>query len=387
MHGPAVITGPAPRRALARLARACVLAALLLTATAAPAAAHTGGGPEASNFQTRVRSVSPPTPGLGVRVVEAGERLEVANRTGRELIVLGYQGEPYLRVTPDATFENRRSSATYLNRSVTADVAIPADADPRAAPVWRRIGSGPVVAFHWHQAHWMGASAPPQVLADRGRVHVISPRWTLQLRQGTQAVTVAGDLRWVPGPAVWPWVALAVALAAAVLLASRSATAWRPALAAGLVLLVAVDVVSTAGLWLGLRSALLGKVTGVVMQAAGWVAGAVAAWLLLRRRSLENALFLTLFAAAMVSVVGGIADLTVLSRSQLVSVLPSALARVLVAAKLGLGVGLGLAALLRLRRASSQGTPAGADAGPDAGPATGPDHPSPPAQAPAGSGG
>ena len=370
------------RGALIRLLRACALAALLLAVTAAPAAAHTGGGPEASNYQTRVLSVTPPTPGLDVRVVEAGERLELTNRTGRELLVLGYQGEPYLRVTPDAVFENRRSPSTYLNRSVTATATIAADADPKAVPVWRRIGSRPVVAFHWHQSHWMGLQAPPQVQADRGRVHLVAPRWTVQLRQGEQAITVAGDLRWVPGPALWPWLTLAVVLALAALLASRSERWWRPVLAGGLVLLIAIDVLNTAGLWLGLRSGMLVRITGVVMQAAGWVAGAIAVRLLLRRRSLENALFLTLFAAAMVSVVGGIADLTVLSRSQLVSVLPAVLVRALVAAKVGLGLGLALAALVRLRRLGRDAVAAGAAAQ-----AEGPGGPSPPAEAPAGSGG
>jgi hypothetical protein len=56
-----------------------------------------------------------------------------------------------------------------------------------------------------------------------------------------------------------------------------------------------------------------------------------------------------LFAGLIVAVAGGLADLTTLTRSQLPTELPPAIARLDVALALGLGAGLAVAAALRLR--------------------------------------
>ena len=94
-----------------------VLVALLwLLVTASPASAHTVSGVGATNWQTSLIGVHPAVPGLAVRVVETGSKLEVSN-TGAELVVIGYDGEPYLRVGPHGVFENLQSPATYLNCS------------------------------------------------------------------------------------------------------------------------------------------------------------------------------------------------------------------------------------------------------------------------------
>src|SRR3954447_4440195 len=80
-----------------------------MVAGAAPASAHTVGGAGAVNFSTRVLRITPATPGLVVRPVEAGARLELVNTTGRDVVVLGYDNEPYLRVGPGGVFENQRA--------------------------------------------------------------------------------------------------------------------------------------------------------------------------------------------------------------------------------------------------------------------------------------
>ena len=48
-----------------------------------------------------VTGFTPAVPGLRIRTVEAGARLELVNHSGREIEVLGYSGEPYLLVKPD----------------------------------------------------------------------------------------------------------------------------------------------------------------------------------------------------------------------------------------------------------------------------------------------
>ena len=51
-----------------------------------------------------------------MRVLEAGNQLELTNRSGQEVIVLGYRSEPYLRVGPTGGYENQRSPSAYPNR-------------------------------------------------------------------------------------------------------------------------------------------------------------------------------------------------------------------------------------------------------------------------------
>jgi len=70
-------------------------------------------------------------------------------------------------------------------------------------------------------------------------------------------------------------------------------------------------------------------------------------WILVRPPS--NAIPAVLFAGLVVVAAGGLADLTVLTRSQLPTDLPDGIARLQVAIALGLGIGLAAAAALRLR--------------------------------------
>jgi hypothetical protein len=323
------------------------VAALLLAIGAAPAAAHAVGGAQASNYQTRILSIQPGVPGLTVEVVDAGARLRVRNHTGREVTVLGYAGEPYLRVGPAGVFENRRSPATYLNRARINPAPPPPDASADAPPLWRRVGDGDTVTWHDHRAHWMGASDPPAVKATPRRTQVVVPAWQSELRVGNQPVRVSGDLRWVPGPSPWPWLAIAVAWLVLVLLAGRQ-RAWPRLLAVLTGLLIAVDVVHTVGIWTGTSASAATKAYASLGSWAGWILGGLAIHRLLGPHPRRASIYLALGAVLMADV-GGIGDLGSLYRSQLAVALPDPLTRTLVATTLGLGVGLVISGLLLAR--------------------------------------
>jgi hypothetical protein len=324
-----------------------VVAALLVAVGAAPAAAHAVGGAQASNYQTRILSIEPMVPGLQVEVVDAGSRLRVRNHTGREVMVLGYASEPYLRVGPAGVFENRRSPATYLNRARINPAPPPPDASADAPPLWRRIGDGDTVTWHDHRAHWMGASDPPEVKAAPNRTQTVVPAWQAELRVGNQPVRVSGDLRWVPGPSPWPWVAVAVAWLLLVLLASRQ-RAWPRLLAVLTGLLIAVDVLHTVGIWTGSSASAATKAYASLGSWAGWILGGLAIYQLLGPHPRRASIYLAL-AAVLMGDVGGIGDLGSLYRSQLAVAFPDPLTRALVATTLGLGVGLVISGL-RLAR-------------------------------------
>src|SRR5262245_19554287 len=99
----------------ARLAAAVLAVLALVLLPASPAAAHSVGGVGATNFRTTLSALTPAVPGVGLKVIENGSKLELTNTTATEVMVAGYAGEPYARVGPIGTFLNDNSPATYLN--------------------------------------------------------------------------------------------------------------------------------------------------------------------------------------------------------------------------------------------------------------------------------
>ena len=338
---------PRPRSRPAALAGTLLALTLLALLVAPPADAHALGGVEPSNYQTRVLAVRPRVPGLSVSVIDAGTRLRLVNTGDREVVVLGYQSEPWLRVGRGGVFENTSSPAAWLAGRRRVDAPPPAAAD--APPSWRRIGEAGTVAWRDQRARWTAAQAPPQVRQAPEESHVVVPRWTVPLRYGDRPVTVVGEVRWVPGPPPLPWLAAAALLAVAVLAAGRTG-AWSRALAVAIGAVAATDVVHTAGMLAGVQTPLGGRLLAAGLAVAGWLAAALAIRQLVRGR-IESGLFQLLLAAGLLTVVGGFGDLGFLLRSQMASALPGWAVRAAVAAKLGLGVGVAVAAGLRLRQA------------------------------------
>ncbi|MEW6475191.1 MAG: hypothetical protein AB1679_23290 [Actinomycetota bacterium] len=333
---------------------------VLVVGRAGPAAAHGVGGFSSSNLRSELKSVQPPIPGLEVRVIESGSRLEVENRTGEDAVVIGYENEPYLRVGPDGVFENRRSPATYLNSDRRGRTTVPATADPKAAPEWRKIASQPVARWHDHRVHWMGDQNPPAVRRAPGETHVIIPNWVVPIRHGSTTIEARGDLRWIPGSSPVPWLVIAGLLLAATVAAFRRRPSG-PAIAVAAGLLLTLDVVHALGTSFAVTAPasdqLARALTSSVISPVAWILGGVGVWMLLTSRP---GLPLVAGAAAIVALSGGLADLADLSRSQIPFAWSAPAARLLVATSLGAGLGLAVACLLA---AANPGTCAGQKTG------------------------
>src|SRR5205807_2783608 len=133
------------RVGLIRSSKQAVLSATLAIAVivAGAISAAALGADLTKHFRSDVQRISPPVTGLSARVLNRDEQLELANQSGRTVVVEGYDREPYLRFEPNGTvFENERSPATYLNRDRLGLEQIPADATPGARPVWRKVATG-----------------------------------------------------------------------------------------------------------------------------------------------------------------------------------------------------------------------------------------------------
>jgi hypothetical protein len=278
---------------------------------AAPAFAHGTSVMAGSNYRTTITAVSPAVPGLTLRSIEAGGRLELANRTGRTIEVVGYDGAGLLRVRPGAT-----------------------------------------ARWHDHRVHWMADNPPPEVAADPTRTHRIRD-WVVPLRTGSSTVEARGTLDWLPPPEPGTWWAVCLLAAAAVAtLGARAPAAGR------IVLAVAALAGGVAGIGYAVGRELDAGTSGVGGMLGGMLAGqpwllltslaavAAAPYALRRRASADFALAL---AGACLLISAGLSNATVFSRAVPPVPWDGAWARVAVAAVIAAGAGLTAAGVLRMR--------------------------------------
>jgi len=179
-----------------RVLATSVLSLLLLVPTAA---AHPRAQGYARGFESKILSVRPVVEGLTVTVVDGDDRLRVENGSGSELLVLGYEGEPYLRIGPDGVHRNERSPAAYLNRDRFANVAVPLTANATAPPLWRRVADRPAWQWHDHRIQWMASGPPQQVRDEPESTHTIFG-WRVPGRIGGRGLIVTGRLEYAPPP-------------------------------------------------------------------------------------------------------------------------------------------------------------------------------------------
>ena len=198
-----------------RRTAAAVLA--LLALAPATALAHEGN----PNFSSEVDGS---TPGLGAEVVNYDDSIVLEVEPGHEVIVLGYEEEPYLRFSSDGTVEvNRSSPAAYLNDDRFAEVEVPEQADPEAKPSWEGISDDGRHTWHDHRIHWMAKSTPPQVEDESVRTEIFD--WRLPVVVDGDREAIEGSLTWVGDGGDAP-VALGIALGAVAVL-SIGFTFWR----------------------------------------------------------------------------------------------------------------------------------------------------------------
>ena len=333
-------------RRAGRALAACGLSLAVLLGIAGPAGAHSTSGPPASNFHTVVTGVEPRVPGVVARLGPDGGHIELRVAGRARVTVLGYQGEPYLRVGRAGVFENRSSPAVALNR--TRVPTGPAHRGPIRPPRWVRVSTGSTARWHDHRAHWMGGATPSPVRRAPDRSHVIE-RWAVPLRiagANVAAADVNGTVRWDPPPNAVAWFVIAAALALAVLGGTRVAA--RPVLLVALAALAGAETLHLWGSWPYSTASAGGRI-GENLPSIAAIAASILAFVWLTRRSVFSAAPLLTIAGLFTAVAGGFADLPVLSHAWIPSRLDPMLARTLVAIALGVGTGVALAGIARLR--------------------------------------
>jgi hypothetical protein len=202
--------------------RRLIVAAGLALAAALPAIAHAHTGNP--NYRSIVHGVQPALPGVSVSVLGYDSQLQLINHSGKEVTVLGYDGEPYARVLADGTVEeNRNSPATYLNEDDFGTAPVPKFASSSKPPSWKVLDKTGRFTWHDHRMHWMGRSTPKQVTDKSTKTKIFD--YGIPLQAAGQKAKVAGTLFWV-GPnnsfPVVPFLILAVLTALSIPLVIRT---------------------------------------------------------------------------------------------------------------------------------------------------------------------
>jgi hypothetical protein len=322
------------------------------------AQAHGAANSPASNYVSKITSVSPVGKTFSIAIIEATSRVELRWNSGDGIVVPDYDGFAYLRIGPRGVEENQQSFASYINRDRQGATNLPSGLRPEGRPEWKFVSSEPVARWHDHRIHWMGTVDPDGVSANR-KIRQTVQDFQIDVKQGSTTYAVRGKLEWVPGPNPIPY--LIMALIIAVLLIGTAA--WvgvnekrklqtRLPMGVAALLLLVVDALHLSGIAFGIRgptSKAIGRIFSVgFMSIVGWLVLLVAALLISRRRF--DGYYLLTFGAGLVFVIGGLSDVNVLSRTSIPFAFATTLARVAIATTLGLGIGLVVAGILLTRR-------------------------------------
>ncbi|HVE96393.1 MAG TPA: hypothetical protein VNA67_05370 [Pseudonocardiaceae bacterium] len=184
-------------------ALATVSAIMFMLINPVPAWAHiAGSGGSPSNYQATVTGIQPAAPTVGVTVGVGGQWVRVANQGAAEIVIVGYRGEPFLRLSGNRVEVNQLSSTAAETGQIPG---APALADPSAEARWVQLRDG-------DSATWTDNRIDPEPQGDQEA----SGSWELPLLVDGRQVTVLGTWERVPPPSPWPWLVALGLLAAAI---------------------------------------------------------------------------------------------------------------------------------------------------------------------------
>ena len=174
--------------------RCAVLATGVMTAclvAAGSASAHLRSGTVAVDY--RASLASPETAAYAAQIYQSDHGLSLTVHTGHVVVLLGYLGEPVIRLNAVGEWVNAASPTALTMRLITRRQGVDA-----ATPRWRlRRGHHSVV---WHDARVQGL--PRGV--DRGA-------WNVPLVVDGRRGGLRGELRRFPDPSPWLWLGVLAA--------------------------------------------------------------------------------------------------------------------------------------------------------------------------------
>jgi hypothetical protein len=175
---------------------------------------HAGGNP---NYRSVIDRVTPDVPGVHFEVLAYDAYMELLDQSRHEVVIYGYEGEPYARVLKDGTVQvNERSPAYYLNESrYPVESTVPPSANAKAPPRWKTVSSDGTFLWHDHRMHYGSTAVPPQVSDQSRKTKVFD--YEIPLRIDGRKGAIHGTLYWagVPNPSRLPFILIGLAIVVA----------------------------------------------------------------------------------------------------------------------------------------------------------------------------
>jgi hypothetical protein len=300
--------------------------ACVALAAPAGAAAHLRSGVVAVDYDASVVS---PNPAVKARVYQSDRALSVAVEPGHTVVILGYLGEPFVRLAAGRLAVNA-SSLTAAGLGLLNGSS--------AGTGWR-LGSH-TATFVWHDRRLRGLPAG-----------VDHKRWASPLVVDGRSAHLTGELRRVVRPPAWPWIVLGLlfVLVTALLLLSRPRS-W----------------VRTAAVAFGVASAvaMLATAAGFALDSYGsggkWVAAGNELVIALVRvafimRGSREARPIAGGALGLLGLAVGLSKIPVFRHGVVLSVLPGTIARLTVALTICAGAAATALGLLVFEQALERG--------------------------------
>ena len=145
------------RKLWAALAATTTMFCLLL---AVPALGHEGN----PDFRSEINSVRPNVPGVSFEVLNYDADIELVAEDGHEVLIYGYEDEPYARVLARRDRAEEPALAGHLpeRRSLRRSARCPEIADPKAPPDWKTVDkSGTFAGTTTACTTWRKGTAAP----------------------------------------------------------------------------------------------------------------------------------------------------------------------------------------------------------------------------------
>ena len=293
--------------------RAVALVAGVALVLPGPAAAHVHSSRSAVDFRASAAPLRAPLAGaVGVRIYRSDLALGLTLLGHHRVVVLGYLGEPFLRLGPAGVYVNDASPTAAGTK-----LAPPAH---RRGIDWRLRSRRPQVI--WHDARLRGLT--------RGVHH---GKWSVPLVVDGRRASLEGTIERVDPPSGRGWLAIGLAFAAltGVLLALRSQRALRTACTALGALAGAATLLTAAGFSAGATAS-----EAIWVESANEAAFILVGGVILARGS-RDARALAGGFIGFVALVTGLTRLPVLSHGIVLSALPGQLARLAVVLSISSG--------------------------------------------------
>lgn len=299
-----------PVRRLAATTRLALCVAVASLASPATAGAHVRTGLVAVDNRASVAPL-PALVGraLAVRVYPSDQALGLTIRPGHRAVVLGYAGEPFLRLDGDGVAVDDSSPTAAAAGLLKANAA-----------GWQRRSLSRTVV--WHDAR---VRALPPGIERRS--------WSVPIVVDGRRARLEGEVWHVGRPSLWPWLGLTLpfaAIAAFVLVRRRSSVRQAT---------VALGIVAGAG------TVVVAAAFGLAASASvgSWVEGAnelalVLAGVAVIARGSADARPIAGGALGLIALSVGLSKVPVFLHGAVLSALPSTLARLLVGFTISAGV-------------------------------------------------